>query len=58
LSGLFGLSGAVNKRDGTDKTNQIDTRATSPTGATLGCKSPMQCLDDWLMAQQYENLVA
>jgi hypothetical protein len=30
----------------------------SGTGATLGYKSPMQSLDDWLMAQQYENLVA
>jgi len=27
----------------------------SATGATLGYKAPMQCLDDWLMAQQYEN---
>jgi len=27
----------------------------SGTGATLGYKAPMQCLDDWLMAQQYEN---
>ena len=26
--------------------------------STLGYKSPMQCLDDWLMAQQYEKLVA
>jgi hypothetical protein len=26
--------------------------------STLGYKSPMQSLDDWLMAQQYENLVA
>ena len=25
--------------------------------STLGYKSPMQCLDDWLMAQQYEKLV-
>jgi len=32
--------------------------ATSGTGVTLGDKSPMQCLDDWLMAQQYENLIA
>jgi len=31
---------------------------TSATGATLGYKAPMQCLDDWLMAQQYEKLVA
>jgi len=30
----------------------------SATGATLGYKAPMQCLDDWLMAQQYEKLVA
>jgi hypothetical protein len=30
----------------------------SGTGATLGYKSPMQSLDDWLMAQQYEKLVA
>ena len=30
----------------------------SGTGATLGYKSTMQSLDDWLVAQQYEKLVA
>jgi len=32
-----------------------ETRA---TGGTRGYKAPMQCLADWLMAQQYEKLVA